>query len=93
MAEEFAGFAFIFNSACRCRKHNKAVGGKDDSSHVPDTNGQCNAVDIQAKTSGDKFRIVHALLLAGFTRIGVGKTFIHADVAGQPFPQKVFWLY
>jgi hypothetical protein len=37
-------------------------------------------------------QIVRGLLDAGFTRIGIAKTFIHADDDAES-PQQVMWLY
>jgi hypothetical protein len=36
--------------------------------------------------------VVNALLKAGFKRIGVAKTFIHADDS-ETHDQEVMWLY
>jgi len=36
--------------------------------------------------------IVEALFDAGFTRIGIAKTFIHADCDIE-LPQEVLWMY
>jgi len=36
-------------------------------------------MDIQARTSYYRFKIVYGLIKAGFTRILIYKTFVHAD--------------
>jgi len=36
-------------------------------------------MDIQAKTDYYRFKIVYGLMMAGFKRILIYKTFIHAD--------------
>lgn len=74
VAREEAGIPFVINSGRRCEAHNRAVGGSPTSSHMKGV-----AVDIRAKSSTARYRIVTALLKAGFTRIGVYKTFVHAD--------------
>lgn len=87
MARGIANTKFPINSGCRCEKHNKEVGGVEQSPHLGGW-----AADISAKTSRDKFRIVKALIDAGFNRIGIGDTFVHADVD----PTKVgelLWTY
>ena len=61
-------------SAFRCAKHNKAVGGVADSAH---THGY--AVDIKCTSSHYRFRIISALLEAGFRRIEAGPTWVHVD--------------
>lgn len=84
-AREIAGIPFNVNRGCSCAKHNKEVGGKEDSSHLRGL-----AIDISAKTSGEKFLILSALLKVGFKRIGFYKTFIHCD-NDSTLPQKVIW--
>ena len=82
-----AGIPFKINSGYRTIPHNAKVGGKANSSHT-----QGWAVDISATSSQQRFIILEALLLAGFTRIGIAKTFIHADCDPNK-ASKVAWLY
>ena len=82
-ARELAGISFILNSACRCRKHNKEVGGVENSSHI----FGC-AVDIKCDNSFARIKIVYGLITAGFKRIIVHQTFIHADT--DPRKQNIF---
>lgn len=86
-ARVFADTPFIINSAWRCEKHNKKAGGKPESSHLTG-----RAVDIKADTSRKRFWVLYGLINAGFTRIGIGKTFIHADTDHNK-DQEVAWLY
>lgn len=74
-ARELALIPFKINCGCRCEKHNKEVGGVKDSAHVKGL-----AVDISARDDRTRFTIVSALLLAGFGRILLYPTFIHADL-------------
>lgn len=88
----FSGFQgheapLVINSWCRCKKHNEREGGVDSSSH---TNGW--AVDIRCGASRTRFNLRKALVLAGFTRIGTGKTFLHADMDPTK-PEEVEWVY
>ena len=85
-AREIANVPFILNSAMRCRSHNNAVGGSENSAHLR------GAFDIKADNSKVRFTIVKALITAGFKRIGIGKTFIHAD-DDYTLPDDVIWLY
>jgi len=85
-ARAVADVPFILNSAMRCPFHNNAVGGSSNSAHLR------GAFDIKAKHSKERFRILHGLIFAGFTRIGIAKTFIHAD-DDQGKTQEVTWLY
>lgn len=84
-ARDIAGIPFVVNCGCRCKKHNKEVKGEEDSSHLTGL-----AVDISAKTSEQKFKIVSALLKVGFVRIGVYKTFLHGDIDTSK-PQSMLW--
>lgn len=86
-AREQAGIPFVINSGYRCEKHNKEVGGSNTSSHLKGI-----ATDIRCDDSNKRFNIVVALLEAGFTRIGIGKNFIHVDDDKEK-AQGVIWLY
>ena len=73
-ARDIAGIPFSLTSAYRCAKHNKAVGGVEDSAH---TRGY--AVDIRCVDSHSRFVMLQALLEAGFRRIELAPTWIHVD--------------
>lgn len=65
-----------------------ATGG----SHVANTaHARGLAVDIRAHDSVTRFKIVKALLDAGFVRIGVYNAHVHAD-ADVSLPQGVMWV-
>jgi zinc D-Ala-D-Ala carboxypeptidase len=89
LARSEAGVPFVINSGWRCVVHNRDpnVGGSPDSSHKHGC-----AADIRARDSVTRFKIIRALLLAGFNRIGVRKDFIHAD-SDRDKPSGVVWLY
>jgi len=82
-----AGTPFYINSGFRCPKHNAEVGGKPDSAHLFGL-----AADIRCKGSRARFKILDGLLMAGFDRIGIANTFIHADNHKGKHPM-VCWLY
>lgn len=86
-ARDIAKTAFVINSGWRCEKHNREVGGAENSSHL-----RGHAADIQASTSVKRYVLVVALLEAGFERIGVAKTFVHVD-SDPAKSQGVMWLY
>ena len=82
------------NSGFRTPAHNEAVGGK-----MPDENGNGGsshlkglAVDIACTNSQDRFDLINCLLDVGFSRIGIAKTFIHADIDPDK-AQGVIWTY
>jgi len=87
LARGIAGIPFHINSGYRCRRRNKKVGGNRLSAHKKGL-----AADIRAKSSKDRYSIIKALIAAGFTRIGIGKTFIHADIDDHK-PQGIIYLY
>ena len=57
------------------------------SSHLNGT-----AVDISCTTSRERWDIINGLVSAGFNRIGVAKTFIHADVDNTKV-SNIIWMY
>lgn len=81
------GKAMKVVSGARCPAHNKAEGGKRTSAHLKGL-----AADIRCLTSGDRFKLLNILLILGFKRIGIGKTFLHVDIS-DTLPQEVTWLY
>lgn len=86
-AREIAGIPFIVTSAYRSPEHNKRVGGAPDSAHL-----RGRAFDIRCNNTRERYCIIHGALAAGFTRIGVGKSFVHLD-DDPSLPQCVIWTY
>ena len=86
-ARQIAGIPFRINSGFRTEQHNEKVGGTENSSHL-----RGFAADIHAPSSTYRYEILSALFKAGFTRIGVAKSFIHVD-ADPTKTQKVVWTY
>lgn len=93
-ARSIAGIPFKINSGFRTKSHNAYVGGK-----MPDENGQGGsshlygyAVDISVTNSSQRATVLNALIKAGFRRIGIAKTFIHADNDPEK-SQDVYWVY
>jgi uncharacterized protein YcbK (DUF882 family) len=81
------GRPMVINSGYRTEAYNKKVGGVNDSSHMKGV-----AVDIRIKGSRDRFDLVACLIKHKFNRIGIGETFIHADIDETKDPD-VIWLY
>jgi len=86
-AREIAKVPFVINSGARCTEHNRAIGGKDTSSH---TRGL--AVDIKASGSRERYLICKAFSQVGATRFGLDKSFVHVDIDREK-EQQVTWLY
>lgn len=83
MARAMAGVPFVITSAWRDSTESKAhFLGK--------------AVDLRAKDSGHRFKIVHACIMAGFCRVGVyyktGHVHVDRNTEDEGFPQDVFWV-
>lgn len=87
VARQIAGIPFVITSGCRCGGHNKASGGLASSAHLTG-----HAVDIQANSSQQRFRVLEGLVMAGFKRVGISKHFIHVD-NDKTKPSQVAWLY
>lgn len=87
LAREIAGIPFVLNSAYRTKQWELKKNRKGTSSH---TKGL--AVDIRCNTDANRYKIVNALLAAGFSRIGIGCTYIHAD-NDLAKTQRVIWHY
>jgi len=86
-ARSLAGIPFIINSGFRTPSHNAYVGGEEESSHQFGY-----AVDLHCTDSRSRYIIIDALTKAGFTRFGIGKTFIHTDSDPDKDPN-VIWTY
>lgn len=87
LARGIADVPFFITSSYRDKETNDRVGGSKKSAHL-----RGNAVDIHCENSYHRFKIVQALLDAGFTRIGIASTFIHADV-DEELTDSVIWTY
>lgn len=82
LAQRMCGEQFTITCAFRSQKWERDHGRKGTSSHCKMKNGEpCSlAVDVSAVNSHLRFKILAGLILAGFPRLGIGKTFIHADI-------------
>jgi hypothetical protein len=82
-ARTIAGIPFPVNSGYRCPKHTQ-----QSKNH-----GAGRAVDIACTDDRTRWIIVYSLIMAGFKRIGLAKTFIHADTMDQLGSAKAVWFY
>lgn len=84
-ARSISKVPFYITSGYRCDEYNKSVGGVKNSAH---TKGL--ACDIAISSSGFRYEVLSSLIKAGFSRIGVYRSFIHCDVDySKPYP--VIW--
>ncbi len=79
--------SFTINSGLRSHRHNKKVGGVANSSHLFG-----RAADIHTPNPWYQRRVARAAVKAGFTRMGIGKNFIHID-DDPTKPQPAVWGY
>jgi len=86
-ARRLYGRPMIVNSGFRTPDHNAEVGGKISSSHLTGL-----AVDIRCTSSEDRHDMIIAFMRVGFTRLGIGDSFIHIDV-DENKAQNVIWTY
>jgi hypothetical protein len=84
-ARGYARVPFIITSGYRPPDINAAVGGVEDSEHETG-----EGVDLACADSRTRHRMLPALYLAGFVRIGVYDRHIHAGIS-KTKPQKVTW--
>lgn len=80
---DIAGVPITITSGCRCEAHNKSVGGKNDSLHLPGLGGECRAADVVIQGRDVLEMLVFAEDLDAFRKGGIGlylpKGFIHVD--------------
>jgi len=86
LARAIAKTPFTINSALRCKRHNRKVGGIENSAHMSG-----HAVDIACTDLNKRFIIIDALIRVGFNRIGIYDTFIHVD-NDETKTARVVWI-
>ena len=87
-ARSYSQTSYVINSAFRCQDHNDSLAmSKKTSSHVKGC-----AADIHCPDSRKRALILGGLIEAGFTRLGIGQTFIHVDDDSDKV-QGVVWVY
>ena len=92
LARDIYGFPMIITSGFRTIEHQRALAaqGYDTSPNSSHLLGW--AADIAVDDSRRRFELVCALVEAGFTRIGLGRDFVHVDCDPEK-PTDVIWLY
>ena len=68
--------SYHINSGWRCSTHNARVGGTPHSKHLVG-----KAADIHTPDGIMRMCVLYGLIKAGFTRIGIYPTWIHADIS------------
>jgi uncharacterized protein YcbK (DUF882 family) len=79
------------NSGYRCPDHNKAIGGKDNSSHVTGLAADISPVVVTLDSLDELYEICYNV----FDNVGDGrnKRFIHVDVRLPKKTGKRHWIY
>lgn len=85
------GVPLVINSAARCPKHNREVGGGENSQHLSieetkENDGrESTAFDISLRGGKiDKAELIDKAIAAGFEGMGVNyNTFVHVDNRGR----------
>ena len=89
------GRPIVITSGVRCEFYNTSIKASMNSSHIPDSYGMGNAVDIACTNSKDRYELVE-LSQKFFNRIGISGGsyggFVHLDVDRSKV-QEVMWLY
>lgn len=85
-ARALCGHPILLTSAYRSIDYEQEKGRTGSSSHCKGL-----AVDMSCQGEELRFQLVQSLLRAGFTRIGIAKTYIHADIDRSKKP--CIWLY
>lgn len=84
---EECGFKIKVESGFRTPKHNTDVGGEPNSAHLTG-----EAADLVCINSRTRYVMLSNAMNLGFSRIGIGDTFIHLDDS-TTLDQRVVWLY
>jgi uncharacterized protein YcbK (DUF882 family) len=84
------GRAIYINSGFRCRKHNQKIGGSRNSPHLIG-----KASDLLIANSRERCFIIKYAMDIGITRIGIGRNFLHLDIADESTGHSpwVMWHY
>ncbi len=84
-ARGIAGVPFIITSGLRTTQQNEDAGGVQDSSHLRGLGCDLSVID-----SDKRYKILTALLQAGFHRIGVYAKHLHCDI-DPSLPPNLIW--
>lgn len=94
-AQHLAGFTFAITSGYRPKSWELSHGRTGSSSHSRTDKDEkpCSlAVDISTRDSHTRYKVLVSLAAVGVPRLGVGKTFVHADI-DETKPHSIIWHY
>lgn len=81
---ELCGFPLVATCMTRCKKHNREVGGTDQSAHIEGL-----AADLKCRDMHTRYIMLRSALAAGFTRIEMSAVHMHVDDDTSKRPELV----
>ena len=85
LLRDTCGFPFVITSGYRSPEHSV-----EKAKAKPGTHSKGIAADIKIANSAERFDLIDAALMQGFTGIGIHKDFIHLDMRHT---EEVMWVY
>lgn len=94
LAQRMCGIPFTITCGYRSEAFDRAKGRSGRSAHCRRYNGNPSslAVDVSTTDSHTRFKVLVGAVLAGFPRIGVGKSFLHLDI-DETKPHPIIFHY
>lgn len=90
-ARNIAGIPFVITSGYRCGKRQIEL-VEQGLSTPTSSHPKGLAVDIKIDDDASRWKILTALIRAGFKRIGVASNFVHADIDKEKTQHRI-WFY
>ena len=91
-ARNIAGVPFKITSGFRTQEHHEAIYQKLGKKPTRSAHLTGHAADIATGDSVQKYKIIAALIKAGFNRLGIAENFIHVDDSPDHTPNCI-WTY
>ena len=91
-ARSLAGIPFKITSGFRTKEYNLDLEKKGYHTAKNSAHMEGLAADISTPDSRSRYKIIRSLMDVGFTRYGIGETFIHVDCSTTK-SQDVVWDY
>jgi len=92
IARQHAGIPFHVTSGFRCKDKQAALVKSGASSKKKSSHEKGICADIFVKSDKARSKILNGIIKAGFTRIGIGKNWVHVDTDKDKNMNRV-WIY
>lgn len=79
-ARHISGVPFVITSGYRTEAYNNSLAERNYPVSKTSAHLRGFAADIACTDTDKRFNILFSLIVSGFRRIGIGKTFIHVDM-------------